>query len=65
LGPLRAWGFSKPANKHFADIPLPELLTELRKKSKKVVRSDMADVPDPKTDRKRAEDLFVEMKIPI
>lgn len=53
------------SNKHFGDIPLPELLTQLRKKSKKVVRSDVADVPDPKTNCKRQEDLFVEMKIPF
>jgi beta-lactamase superfamily II metal-dependent hydrolase len=53
------------SNKHFGDIPLPELLTQLRKKSKKVVRSDIVDVPDPKTNCKREKDLFVEMKIPI
>jgi beta-lactamase superfamily II metal-dependent hydrolase len=53
------------SNKHFGDIPLPELLKQLRKKSKKVVRSDMEDVPDPKTNCKRQEDLFVEMKIPF
>lgn len=52
-------------NKHFGDIPLPELLTELRKKSKRVVRSDVADVPDPKSNFKRIKDLVVEMKIPI
>lgn len=53
------------SNKHFGDIPLPELLTELRKKSKRVVRSDKADVPDPKTNFKRIKDLVVEMKVPI
>jgi beta-lactamase superfamily II metal-dependent hydrolase len=53
------------SNKHFGDIPLRELLIELRKKSKKVVRSDMEDVPDPKTNCKREADLFVEMKIPL
>lgn len=53
------------SNPHFGDIPLPELLTQLRKKSKKVVRSDVEDVPDPKTNCKREKDLFVEMKVPI
>ena len=53
------------SNKHFGDIPLAELLIQLRKKSKKVVRSDIQDVPDPKTKCKREEDLFVELKIPF
>ncbi len=53
------------SNEHFGDIPLAELLTQLRKKSKKVVRSDIEDVEDPKTNCKRQEDLFVEMKIPF
>ena len=53
------------SNKHFGDIPLVELLKQLRKKSKKVVRSDIEDVPDPQTNCKRQDDLFVEMKIPF
>lgn len=53
------------SNEHFGDIPLVELLKQLRKKSKKVVRSDIEDVPDPATNCKRQDDLFVEMKIPF
>lgn len=48
-------------------IPRPKLMKKLREKSKKVVRSDKADVPDPTTrDFKREEDnLYVEVEVRI
>lgn len=47
----------------FRFIPKAELLEALRKKPGKVVRSDQADVPDPRIIKR--EDYYVETRIPI
>ena len=47
-------------------IPQQDLLKALRQKSKKVVRSDKADVPDPaRRHFVREGDIYVEAKIPM
>lgn len=54
-----------PTTEWTKTIPQRDLMTELRGKSKKVVRSDKADVPDPKTGFLRKENQYTEAKVPI
>ena len=54
-----------PTAKWTTTIPQPDLLKALREKSKKVVRSDKADVADPATNFTRVKNQYTEAKVPI
>ncbi|HLM56155.1 MAG TPA: hypothetical protein VK422_08480 [Pyrinomonadaceae bacterium] len=54
-----------PSHSWTNTIPQKDLLKALREKSKKVVRSDKADVPDPGSNFVREGNKYVEAKIPV